>query len=101
MAENNDLYEKNSVDLIDDEIANINIQKIEELEHLIKILDQIETHIKSLWECVIIPYLNNYNEREILCKLQNDDYYKFHNYMLKNNKLYVHVLNKINKLQNE
>lgn len=72
---------------------------IDELERYITILDKMEHNIRNLWDDVIVPYLENYNERQILDQLDINDYDKFYNYMTSNNEVYKHVLHMIEYLQ--
>lgn len=49
-------------------------------------LDYYEEHIKKMWELIVVPYLNDYNNREILYNLNERDMYKFNKFVLDNNK---------------
>ncbi|QKF94027.1 hypothetical protein QKU48_gp0569 [Fadolivirus algeromassiliense] len=71
-----------------------------ELEHLYETLNKMDRDIRSLWDNVMIPYINNYTTKQILTKLNENDYYKFHEYMVKNNDIYGYVLFRINELTN-
>lgn len=77
----------------------INMDKLNELEHCINILNKMEEHIRDLWDSVIVPYLENYNERQILDQLTVNDYDKFYVYMTRNNEVYKHVLFMIKYLE--
>ena len=62
---------------------------------------KIEKHIKELWKNVIVRYVDYCNDGQILNKLSSQyDYYKFHSYMLKYNRMYRHVLDRIKELEN-
>ena len=82
-----------------DSDSDTNVDKLKELEHCIKVLDKMDEHIRNLWDEVIVPYLENYNERQILDQLTVNDYDKFYGYMTSNNEVYKHVAFMINYLQ--
>lgn len=46
---------------------------------------KMEDYIRELWDIVMIPYLENYKERQILSRLTVNDYNKFYEFMMKNN----------------
>lgn len=70
-----------------------------ELENLIKILDKMDRHIQSLWKNVIVPYLENNCEKQILFNLKTSDCNKFYDYMSQNNEIMSYVLKRITYLQ--
>jgi hypothetical protein len=76
-------------------------KKLSELEELKQTRDNMESHIRRLWDDVIVPYLENDGEKQILSGLTSNDYFKFHNYMLLNNEIFSYVVNRIAYLQKE
>ena len=49
-----------------------------EYENLEKINEKMNKDIRCLWENVIVPYLRNDTEKQILNKLDEHDYIKFY-----------------------
>jgi hypothetical protein len=85
----------------DNEVEDKKIEK-----NIQVILDRYDEDIKKIWDNVIIPYLNNYNNdnskdkleyhnRGILQKISINDYSIFYNFMLKN-PLYEELIKKYN-----
>lgn len=75
--------------------------KLSELEELQQTFDNMELHIRRLWDNVMVPYLENDVEKQILFGLTSNDYPKFYNYMLSNNEIFSYVVNRITYLQKE
>ena len=75
--------------------------KLSELEELQQLFDNMELHIRKLWDNVMVPYLENDSERQILFGLKSSDYNKFYDYMLLNNKIFLDVANRITFLQKD
>ena len=69
-----------------------------ELIELETIREKMEEDIKELWDNVIVSYLNNYRDRQILDKLTIYDYNKFYKWMLYNNNYYQYVCERIRYL---
>lgn len=46
--------------------------------------DDIDNSILLLWDNVIVPYLENIKERQILDKITINDYNSFYEYMINN-----------------
>lgn len=98
MSEYND-SEYNDDNIFDNNIFDNSISPLEnEIENLYNMRAKIDKDIKSLWEIVIVPYLLNYNSRQILCNLTENDYSIFYNFMIKNNDIYQYISNRINRL---
>lgn len=98
--EDNEYIEiKKSKRSINESSRNIILSPNEELEKLEHIFEGMERDIKSLWNNVMLPYINNYNNKQILTKLSSDDYDKFYNYMVNNNEMIQYVLCRISELQ--
>ena len=72
----------------------------EEIEKLEKIEVKLQNDVKLLWENIIIPYIENINEKQILFKLKKEDFYKFLNFMAKNNEIFKYIHNRFNTLHN-
>ena len=47
-------------------------------------IDVISNQIRELWDNIMVPYLENYPERQILSRLTINDYDKFFNLMMNN-----------------
>lgn len=62
-----------------------NISIFEMSESINSNYNNIDNHIRTLWETVMVPYLENFNERQILDQLTTNDYNKFYEFMIKNN----------------
>ena len=77
----------------------LNNNKSSELGELLIIQEKMELDIQKLWENVIVPYLENYTERQILFGLRTDDCEKFHKYMIQNNEICSYVVKRIVYLQ--
>jgi len=77
-----------------------NNDKLSELEELRQTFGKMELHIRKLWDNVIVPYLENDCQKQILFSLNSNDYPKFYNYMLLNNEIFSYVVNRITYLQN-
>lgn len=45
-------------------------------------IEMIDKHIRELWDNIMVPYLENYSERQILSRLTINDYDKFYDYMI-------------------
>jgi len=84
-----------------DEMKLMLCNKEKELEHLYKIIDDIESDVEMLWKSVIVPYLRNDIERQILCGLHDGDYMIFYNYMMENNKMVLRILKRIKYLRSK
>lgn len=61
----------------------------------------MEKHINELWQNVIIPYLHNYNERQIINKIMENDYDKFYNFMINHNQMFRYINQRIIYLKSE
>ncbi|MCJ7637674.1 MAG: hypothetical protein MUO21_09325 [Nitrososphaeraceae archaeon] len=70
----------------------------DELIELYDVSQKIERDIKELWKNTIKRYMKYCEEKQIL--IQSPDYSKFYDYMVKNNKMYRHVLDRICELEN-
>lgn len=70
----------------------------EELIELEKIREKMEENIRELWDNVIVCYLDNYRDRQILNRLTINDYDKFYKWMLYNNNHYQYVCDRIQYL---
>ena len=77
----------------------INNNKSSELSELLIIQEKMELHIEKLWENVIVPYLENYTERQILFGLRTNEGDKFYKYMIQNNEICSYVVKRIAYLQ--
>ena len=71
----------------------------DELIELYNVSNKIEKDIKELWENTILQYLDFCEEREILS--QSLTYSKFYDFMVKENKMYRYVLERIYELEND
>ena len=71
----------------------------DELIELYSVSTKIEKDIKELWENTILRYLDFCEEREIL--KQDLTYSKFYDFMVKENKMYRYVLERIYELEND
>ena len=71
---------------------DIEIYKMEKRQEL------IDSHIKELWDNIILPYLQDNNKKQILTKLTINDYDKFYKFMINENLSYKDMNNKIKKL---
>lgn len=71
----------------------------DELIELYNVSKKIEKDIKELWENTILQYLDFCEEREILS--QSLTYSKFYDFMVKENKMYRYVLERIYELEND
>jgi len=76
---------------MDDDFLDDDIIDDENNEDIIEItLDEeltiYEDHIKRMWHNIIVPYLNDYSNREILYDIDENCSYKFHQFMIDNNK---------------
>lgn len=49
-----------------------------------KVDDDIDNSILLLWDSVIVPYLENIKDRQILDKITVNDYSSFYEYMINN-----------------
>jgi len=47
-------------------------------------IDKVNNYIRELWDNVVVPYLENYQERQILSCLTINDYNKFYEFMITN-----------------
>lgn len=95
-------YQEDDYEDSDEEIIlknNYLNQFQEEIVELEKMEMRLQQDIKSLWDNVIKPYLENYNEKQILIRLNGDaDYYKFYSFMMNNSKLCKYVRDKLKSL---
>ncbi len=69
------------MEINEDEVA-IEIQEVE------GILKRIEKDIKKIWFEVIKPYKMNIEKAQILDKIDSEDYIKFYEFMIRNNRPY-------------
>jgi hypothetical protein len=58
------------------------LDPLDELMDIEDAKDKIEQHIRELWDNVIVPYLNNYRDRQILGNLTVNDYDKFYKWII-------------------
>lgn len=80
-------------------INNNDTNQYNELEILENILYQMDDQIRSLWDNILVPYINDYTHKEILTCLSDAQYYVFYDYMVKNNPSYQFVLDRIHELR--
>jgi hypothetical protein len=73
--------------ITDDQWKSINY-----IEYMEDVFSNMENNIHELWNNVIVPYLENTNEKQIISKLNPDDYSKFFEYMIHNNETVIFVL---------
>ena len=59
--------------------------------------NNIDKHIRILWYTVMVPYLENFNERQILDQLTTNDYDKFYAFMIKNNPICQQIIEDYDK----
>lgn len=71
----------------------------DELAELYEIREKMENDIRQLWDNVIVPYLNDYRYNDILKYLTTNDYHKFYEYMIDNNKNFNYVCKRIYELE--
>lgn len=80
----------------------MNYTYYELLEEEIYILEKkqykMENDIRELWDNVMVPYMNNYNNN-ILSELTDRDYYKFYEFMIDNNEVYNEIFYKLEYLR--
>ncbi len=62
--------------------------------------NNIDKHIRILWDTVIVPYLEDFNERQILDQLTTNDYDKFYIFMIKNNPICQQIIEDFDKKLN-
>ena len=60
-------------------------------------LSNIEEQLKKLWNGVLYPYLSNNNSKEILHKVQENDFHFLWSFFLDNNKTGKKILREIRK----
>lgn len=60
-------------------------QNFYDSSHNIENYNNMEKHIRYLWDAVIVPYLENYSERQILDYITVNDYSIFRDFMIKKN----------------
>ncbi len=70
----------------------------DELIELYNVSQKIEEDIKELWKNILLKYLDHCEERQILS--QSLTYSKFYDFMVKENKMYRYVLDRIYELEN-
>lgn len=68
---------------------------MEQINELEKIQNKIEKDIRSIWEDIINPYINNKYKQQVLDCLTENDYHKFYNFMIMNNKTCIHINTKL------
>jgi len=74
------------------ENMNNNVNNSEIVENVNNNYNNIDNHIRILWDTVIVPYLENFNERQILDQLTTNDYDKFYAFMIKNNPICQQII---------
>ena len=72
-----------------------------EMSELFITQERMNSDIQSLWENIIVPYLENCTEKQILCGLGTNDYQKFHRYMIQNNEICSYVSKRIAYLKSD
>lgn len=72
------------------------VDDIEDINNEINRIENIS--IRRAWDSVMLPYLKNYNKRELFKTLTENDYDKFYKFFINNNELYAHYVNRMNKL---
>jgi hypothetical protein len=56
-------------------------------------LDRLNNDIYVLWRNVILPYISNLTNRNVLTKLSELDYDKFYKFMIEQNEVCKDILN--------
>ena len=96
-----DDYEEDNIDM-SIYMKNVNKNKKEdemiELEEMDK---KLQENIRSLWNNIMLPYIENINEKQILFQLTKMDYYKFHSFMINNNEICQYIYSRLDYLQNK
>lgn len=67
-------------------------QILHEDNHNLENYNNMEKHIRYLWNVVIVPYLENYNERQILDYITINDYSVFRDFMIKENPICQQIM---------
>lgn len=64
-----------------------------ELENLERISNKMNEDIRNLWDNVVVPYLRNDDQKQILGKLNEHEYIKFYKFMVENSDFCKYVKN--------
>lgn len=93
-----DEYDFTKNEIFDDTVKKENFNLNLEIMNLENQIELMEKHIKLLWDNVIVSYLTNYEKRQILNKITENDYNKFYKFMINKNSSCKYMIEKLNYL---
>lgn len=64
----------------------------DEIDWMENLQAQLNSHIRELWDNVLVPYIKDYENKEILNKISEDDYHIFYKFMIENNDICKYIL---------
>ena len=91
------MYNDDNDDNIYESTYISNINTFEMADCINNNYNNIDKHIRILWDNVMVPYLENFNERQILDQLTTNDYNKFYEFMIKNNPICQKIIDDYDK----
>jgi hypothetical protein len=90
---NNDSVLESEIDLdLDENTTNMTRERYTNILNIE--FEKIDDYIHTIWDNVMLPYLENYDSNSILDNMNTCDYDKFYKYMLDNSPAIKHLLEK-------
>lgn len=70
-----------------------------EIYDLERAIEKMENDMRELWDNVMMQYINNVEQKQILAQIRDGDFEKFRDYMFKNNEIYSYACNRLANLR--